>query len=244
LKVHRHNIATVAELNTENEVMKEVVVFLIGLSCGGSAILAQTGTPAAAVASSPAAIPPTRVRPDHHKANRDAAHNQRRQTKPSPEDTARPVPPQQNLNRNRRTDAHHRKPVQPPAVTFSDATRRQHHERHDHRWWTNHYRTIVFVNNCGYYYWDAGYWFPAFGYAPQYESYDYDGPIFTYGNLLPDQVIYNVQRALKDLGYYGGPLTGSLSQSPRAALAAFQEDNELEATGAIDAPTVEALGLY
>ena len=38
-----------------------------------------------------------------------------------------------------------------------------------------------------------------------YERYhDYDGPIYTYGNLLPDQVIVNVQRALQGLGYYAG----------------------------------------
>lgn len=101
----------------------------------------------------------------------------------------------------------------------------------------------MFVTGCGYYYWDAGYWFPAFGYYPPYENFDYNGPIYTYGDLLPDQVIYNVQRALKELGYYGGPLTGSFSATTRAAVAAFQEDNGLDVTGAIDAPTVEALEL-
>jgi peptidoglycan hydrolase-like protein with peptidoglycan-binding domain len=96
----------------------------------------------------------------------------------------------------------------------------------------------------GYYYYDAGYWFPAWGYEPRYDYYDYDGPIYTYGNLLPDQVILNVQRALKSIGYYMGPLNGSLGESTRAALTAYQEDAGLEVTGAIDAPTVEALGLY
>lgn len=136
------------------------------------------------------------------------------------------------------------KPVQRPAVNYAEAVKRQHHQRHDRQWWINHYRTIIFVTGCGYYYWDAGYWFPAFGYDPRYESYDYEGPIYTYGNLLPDQVIYNVQRALKDLGYYSGPLNASLGAATRAAISAFQEDNGLEVTGGIDAPTVEALGLY
>ena len=98
--------------------------------------------------------------------------------------------------------------------------------------------------NCGYYYWDAGYWFPALGYYPQYENFEYNGPIYTYGNLLPDQVIYNVQSALKELGYYSGPLSGSFSGATRSAITAFQEDNGLDVTSAIDAPTVEALGLY
>jgi hypothetical protein len=111
-------------------------------------------------------------------------------------------------------------------------------------WWHRHYTTIVFVGGCGYYYWDAGYWFPAWGYYPQFENFEYNGPIYTYGNLLPDQVIYNVQQALKELGYYSGPLSGSMSAATRAAISAFQEDNGIEVTGAIDAPTVEALGLY
>ena len=131
-----------------------------------------------------------------------------------------------------------------PAINYTQAVHHQHHDRHGRGWWESHYRTIVFVTNCGYYYWDAGYWFPALGYYPQYENFEYNGPIYTYGNLLPDQVIYNVQRALKELGYYDGPLTGSFSGVTRPAISAFQEDNDLDVTGAIDGPTVEALGLY
>ncbi|HJT81356.1 MAG TPA: peptidoglycan-binding protein [Chthoniobacterales bacterium] len=129
-------------------------------------------------------------------------------------------------------------------MNFTEAVQRQCNQRHDRGWWHSRYTTIVFVNNCGYFYWDAGYWFPAWGYYPQFENFDYNGPIYTYGNLLPDQVIYNVQSALKELGYYGGPLSGSMSAATRAAVSTFQEDNGLEVTGAIDAPTVEALGLY
>ena len=131
-------------------------------------------------------------------------------------------------------------PVRP---SYSDALRRYRHERHNRVWWKQHFTVIVLVGG-GYYYWDAGYWCPAFGYDPAYETYDYDGPIYTYGNLLPDQVILNVQRALKQLGYYAGGLTGSLGPTTRQALANYQQDAGLEATGAIDAATVEALGLY
>jgi putative peptidoglycan binding protein len=132
---------------------------------------------------------------------------------------------------------------QRPVVSYADAVKRQHRERHSQIWWRNNYKIIVFVTGCGYYYWDAGYWFPALGYYPSYEYFDWDGPIYTYGELLPDQVIYNVQKALKELGYYSGSLTGSLSAALRSAIAAFQQDNELEASGAIDEPTVQALGL-
>jgi hypothetical protein len=128
-------------------------------------------------------------------------------------------------------------------ISFSEASQRRVRQRHDRTWWKSHYTVIVFVNGGGYYYWDSGYWCPAWGYDPVY-TYDYDGPIFTYGDLLPDQVIINVQRALQQLGYYAGGLTGSLGASTRAALAAYQEDVGLTVTGGIDAGTVEALGLY
>ncbi|MDQ2823946.1 MAG: hypothetical protein M3R29_00650 [Verrucomicrobiota bacterium] len=87
-------------------------------------------------------------------------------------------------------------------TSYAAALQRCVRERHDRNWWRQRYTVIVLVGR-GYYYWDSGYWYPAFGYDPVYEYYDYDGPIFTYGNLLPDQVIINVQRALKELGYYG-----------------------------------------
>src|SRR5438045_3467226 len=96
----------------------------------------------------------------------------------------------------------------------------------------------------GDYFVDAGYWDPAWGYDPLNSYYDYDGPIYTYGNLLPDQVIANVQAALQDAGYYFGAVTGSLSVETRAALVNFQRDQSLIVTGAIDEPTVEMLGLY
>ena len=129
-------------------------------------------------------------------------------------------------------------------MSYGEALKRQHRERHDHAWWTTRYTTIVFVRGCGHYYLDAGYWFPAWGYDPGNENFEYNGPIYTYGNLLPDQVIYNVQRALKELGYYTGALNGSLGPATRAAISAFQEDNDLEITGVVDEATVEALGLY
>jgi hypothetical protein len=128
-------------------------------------------------------------------------------------------------------------------ISYAEIRQRYRKERHDQNWWRQHFTVIVLVGG-GYYYWDAGYWCPAWGYDPAYEAYDYDGPIYTYGNLLPDQVIVNVQRALKQLGYYAGGTTGSLGPSTRQALVNFQTDKGLEVTGAIDAATVEALGLY
>ncbi len=126
---------------------------------------------------------------------------------------------------------------------FDEASRRHWHEWHDRNWWHDHCDTIVFVTT-GYYFLDGSYWYPAYGYDPLQNYYDYDGPIYTYSNLLPDEVIANVQTALQDAGYYVGPITGSLSIDTRAAIANFQRDYGLPITGAIDEPTVEALGLY
>ena len=126
---------------------------------------------------------------------------------------------------------------------FDEAFRRHWHESHDRNWWHNHCDTIVFVKT-GYYFLDGSYWYPAYGYDPSQSYYDYDGPVYTYSNLLPDEVIANVQTALQNAGYYYGPITGSLSVDTRAAIANFQRDYELPITGAIDEPTVEALGLY
>jgi hypothetical protein len=125
---------------------------------------------------------------------------------------------------------------------YDEAMRRYRHERHDHDWWKQHYIVIVLVGG-GYYYQDSGYWYPAWGYDPNYERYDYDGPIYTYGNLLPDQVIINVQNALKQLGYYAGDVNGSLGVNTRNALTVYQQDYGLDATGVVDEPTVRALGL-
>jgi len=143
-----------------------------------------------------------------------------------------------------------RRPTAPPMakstnnvrLSYSEAVRRYRHERHDRIWWKQHFTTIVLVGG-GYYYFDAGYWFPAWGYNPVYEFYDYDGPIYTYGNLLPDEVIVNVQRALKEEGYYAGGLTGSLNSVTRQAIANYQSDAGLIVNGIVDAPTVASLGL-
>jgi len=135
-------------------------------------------------------------------------------------------------------------PARLPAntVTYSAALGRYQHFRHTQYWWRRHFTTFVLAGG-GYYYFDSGYWYPAWGYDPNYEAYDYDGPIFTYGNLLPDQVIVNVQRALQDRGYFAGPVSGALSPATRRAISAFQQDEGLEVNGAVDGPTVYALGL-
>ena len=86
-------------------------------------------------------------------------------------------------------------------ISHDEASRRHWHEWHDRNWWHNHCETIVFVTT-GYYFLDGSYWYPAYGYDPLQTYYDYDGPVYTYSNLLPDEVIANVQTALQNGGYY------------------------------------------
>jgi hypothetical protein len=117
-----------------------------------------------------------------------------------------------------------------------------HRAWHDRGWYAAHYDRVV-VWGGGYYYWDAGYWYPAWGYDPAFSVYVYDGPIYSYANLPPDQVIVNVQTELQDQGYYVGEIDGQLGPQTRDALGAYQADHNLEVTAAIDEPTVEALGL-
>jgi hypothetical protein len=153
--------------------------------------------------------------------------------------TSDELPPRETLQSKPRHKWHGNKQHR----SFSDAFRSHRHEWHDRNWWKQNCNTIVFVNS-GYYFLDAGYWYPAWGYDPLNSYYDYGGPIYTYGNLLPDQVIANVQEALQGAGYYFGAVTGSLNVETRAALANFQRDYGLPITGAIDQPTIETLGLY
>jgi hypothetical protein len=122
------------------------------------------------------------------------------------------------------------------------AFRNYHSEWHDQGWWHNHYHNnIVFVFGAPYY-WNAGYWFPAWGYHPN-AYYAWDGPIYAYNHLPPDQVIANVQTTLQQQGYYQGDVDGLIGPLTRAALAGYQRDHGLYETAAIDQPTLQSLGM-
>lgn len=113
---------------------------------------------------------------------------------------------------------------------------------HDKDWWKHHHNRIVFVFGAPYY-WDTGFWYPAWGYDPAYAYYPYDGPIYAFNGLPPDQVIANVQAALQGQGYYQGEVDGLLGPLTRAALADYQRDHGLYTTAAIDEPTLDSLGM-
>jgi hypothetical protein len=151
------------------------------------------------------------------------------------------------------------KPEKVPAVTFNQSYRIEgsdrwqgpqyevfrsyHPERHDQGWYRSHYPRVELIGG-GYYYWNNGYWYPAWGYNPSSEYYAYDGPIYV-GHRAepPDQVIADVQAELQQMGYYQGEVDGLLGPLTRQALTAYQADQGLATTAAIDEPTLDSLGM-
>ena len=151
------------------------------------------------------------------------------------------------------------RPDRVPAVTFNvgyriqgsdrwqgpryEVYRSYHPERHDQRWYRSRYNRVELVGG-GYYYWNNGYWYPAWGYDPSAEYYAYDAPIYV-GHRAepPDRVIADVQAELQQMGYYRGEVDGMLGPLTREALTAYQADQGLATTAVIDEPTLDSLGM-
>ncbi|HEV2717474.1 MAG TPA: peptidoglycan-binding domain-containing protein, partial [Terriglobales bacterium] len=151
------------------------------------------------------------------------------------------------------------KPQQVPAVTYNQNYRIQgsdqwqgtqyevfrsyHPEWHDSGWYHSHYPNVTLIAG-GYYFFNAGYWFPAWGYSPSAAYYAYDGPIYVGQRAEPpDRVIADVQAELQQMGYYQGEVDGLLGPLTRQALADYQADQGLTQTAAIDQPTLDSLGI-
>ena len=128
------------------------------------------------------------------------------------------------------------------AWTYDEARRYHRRDRRDRSWWRSNYTRFAIFGG-GYYYWDRGYWYPAYGYDPAYSTYIYDEPIYGYNQLEPRNVLVNVQTELSRMGYYRGAIDGLIGPMTRSALTRFQADNRLPVTSRIDGPTLAALGL-
>lgn len=103
-----------------------------------------------------------------------------------------------------------------------------------------------------------GPWYPwGYGYYP-YASYSYyddgyynDGYYddryaanqYSESDSNADSSVSQVQAALAREGYYHGAIDGSIGPATRNALRRFQRSHGLDATGQIDQPLLEALGL-
>lgn len=116
---------------------------------------------------------------------------------------------------------------------------KSHHHGRD--WWRRHCPVIVFIDS-GYWGWEDGWWFPAWGYDPYYCYYAYDGPIYGYDGLPSDQIVADVQGALQRLGYYRYAIDGVLGPATQRAIKNYQRHKGLAVTGGIDPETLAALG--
>jgi hypothetical protein len=121
------------------------------------------------------------------------------------------------------------------------AFRNYRREYHNRDWWHRNHSRIVFYFGAPYY-WNSGYWYPAWGYYPGY-TYRYDGPIYGYRGLAPDQVLIDVQARLQEEGYYQGAVDGTIGPLTRQALADYQADHGLAVTAAVDESTLATMGL-
>jgi len=151
------------------------------------------------------------------------------------------------------------RPDKVPSVTFNESHRIEGSDRwqgpqyerfrtyrpemHDQNWYHSHYQRVEVIGG-GAYYWNEGYWYPAWGYNSSEQYYPYDGPIYVGSSAEPpDRVISDVQAILQEEGYYKGEVDGLLGPLTREALTAYQADNGLYTTATIDEPTLASLNL-
>ena len=127
-------------------------------------------------------------------------------------------------------------------ANFDEKHRRYHRRHYNREWWRQNYNRFVLFGG-GYYYWNHGYWYPAYGYDPYYSTYTYDAPLYGYNGLPPGQVISIVQSRLQERGYYRAAVDGSFGPRTRQALLNYQGDHGLPMTGEIDEETLNSLGL-
>jgi Putative peptidoglycan binding domain. len=139
-----------------------------------------------------------------------------------------------------------------------------HHDWDRHRAHFDHGHVFVFTDGFwwglypwDYYPYDAYSSYPSdsydypYGYNDYpYDSYDYNtqDPYSYYnGYAAPAQsdnaVVSSVQSQLAKLGYYRGAVDGALGDQTEAAIAHYQEDNDLSVTGTVTAATLQSLGL-
>jgi hypothetical protein len=159
-----------------------------------------------------------------------------------------------------------------PAVRRAMANHRVF-ARHDGNWhhdWDRHHAHFdhghVFVFTDGFWWglypWDyypygayGSYPSDYYGYPYGYDDYPYDSsdsytqnPYSYYsGYASPAQsgnaVVSSVQSQLAKLGYYHGAVDGVAGDETQAAIAGYQEDNDLSVTGTVTAATLQSLGL-
>ena len=213
-------------------------------------------TASASVAMSPSATPATSASP----AGSAATTSTTQQTNRVNAQAKKPDP--QLVEKVKTEHANFKaqpKPDKVPAVTFNqnyhiegsdrwqgqqyERFRTYHPEMHDQNYYRSRYSRVEIIGG-GAYYWNDGYWYPAWGYDRSAQYYPYDGPIYVGHHAEPpDRVIADVQAILQEQGYYKGEVDGLLGPLTRQALTAYQSDNGLYTTAVIDEPTLDSLNL-
>jgi hypothetical protein len=100
-----------------------------------------------------------------------------------------------------------------------------------------------------------GYGYPyRYGYEPYYYGYPsvgvsiysrpsyYSSRVYR-GYTTGDSLAADVQRELRQKGYYGGPIDGAIGDGSRAAIRSYQREHGLPVTGRIDTALVHSLRL-
>ena len=64
-----------------------------------------------------------------------------------------------------------------------------------------------------------------------------------FGSTPSSSMIVKAQQALRNDGFYSGPLDGSMTESTREALRSFQQSKQINVTGRMDSETARELGL-
>jgi hypothetical protein len=212
-----------------------------------------TTTPAAAASTTPATTASATAAPSVSQSNQTTAVNPTGATKKLE------VQKVEQIRQRHATFRAQPRPDRAPAVTFSanfrlpgseqwqgpryEVYRSYRPERHDQGWYRSKYQRVELIAG-GYYYFNNGYWYPAWGYNPTNEYYAYDAPIYAGKHAEPpDKVIANVQAALQEMGYYKGEVDGLLGPLTREALTGYQRDQGMVVTAVIDEPTLDALGM-
>jgi hypothetical protein len=111
----------------------------------------------------------------------------------------------------------------PPTTVWRDWDRDRIHTWDNHRW-----------------HWYDGAWVIV-GASPDYVYYD--EPVASTYAYSSGSIVADVQRELAREGYNPGPIDGVPGGQTRSAIAAFQHDNGLPATGRIDSALLDELNL-
>jgi hypothetical protein len=146
------------------------------------------------------------------------------------------------------------------------------HDSNWHRDWDkqhahfDHSHVFVFIHDFwwGLYPWDypyGGYDYGEYpydyssGYPDDYGDYPYNEAEYSpsqafsyYNGYVPsgtnsNGVVSSVQSKLASFGYYHGAIDGILGDETEAALARYQQDQDLSVTGTVTGTTLQALGL-